>query len=475
MHYRSTLLCIPVVALFLAVAGNASAAPGSCELFASPTGSDAAAGTASAPVQTVSRLAHILRPGQVGCLRAGAYQGEGETYKELKISTPGITIASAPGEVAEIDARIWIAQGADGVTFERLLMEGANSRDLPSPTVNADDASFREDEVTNGHTTICFDLGNVTFGKAIGTVIEDSVVHACGEMPSTNQEHGIYLSDAENTVIRRNWIYDNVDRGIQLYPDAQNTLITENVIYGNGEGIIFSGNDEVAASGSVVTHNLIADSQIRRNVESSYPEGGPHGVDNEVRENCISGAPSAYYAGRGGSGIQEPELGFTASDNVTAAPQFVNAAAGDLQLASDSACGSMLGVVAALQPGPPGVGPVAPILPIIPPVSVGGSPEAGSAPVTPETIPTANAPTKPAAGTSAVTAAKSGDGASKSIANGGVVIAAVSGAKPVQQAHRRRHGKVTPKRSADRRRVLRRQERTAAQRRARAAARKVVG
>jgi hypothetical protein len=338
MHYRSTLLCIPVVALFLAVAGNASAASGSCELFASPSGSDAAAGTASAPVQTVSRLAQILRPGQVGCLRAGVYQGEGETYKELKISTPGITIGSAPGEVAQIDARIWIAQGADGVTFERLLMEGANSKDLPSPTVNADDASFREDEVTNGHTTICFDLGNVTFGKAIGTVIEDSVVHACGEMPSTNQEHGIYLSDAGATTIEGNWIYDNTDRGIQLYPDVQGTRIIDNVIYGNGEGIIFSGNEEVAASDNLVEGNVIAESRIRRNVESFYPAGAPVGTDNLVSGNCLFGAATPFYAGSDGSGVETDPRGFAVTDNVVGRPEFVDPAAADFRLRPGSAC-----------------------------------------------------------------------------------------------------------------------------------------
>jgi hypothetical protein len=450
MPFRRILLCAAALVAFLAFAGNASAA-GTCELYAAPTGFDAAAGTATAPVQTVSRLARILQPGQVGCLRTGVYAGEGSTYKELKITTPGITIASAPGEVAEIDARVWIARGADRVSFERLMLEGANSRDLPSPTVNADDATFREDEVTNDHTSICFVLGNTTYGKAVGTVIRDSVVHGCGETPSTNQEHGIYLSDAEDTVIRRNWIYDNVDRGIQLYPDAQDTLITENVLYGNGEGIIFSGNMEVAASGTVVTHNLIADSQIRRNVESFYPEGGPHGVDNEVRENCIFGAPSAYYAGRAGSGIQEPEVGFAARGNVTAAPQFVNAVAGNFQLTTGTGCAPVLGTAALLEPGLPGVGPTPPALPIIQPVGIVESP--ALAPTVTKTEASAPVPSTP------------GNSSTRSTALASAVVAG----KPVRHAKRHRrpayHGKGVGKRS----------DRHDAARRKRAAARKGDG
>ena len=65
-----------------------------------------------------------------------------------------------------------------------------------------------------------------------------------GPLPSTNKDHGIYVTNAKDTVIRDNWIYDNVDRGIQLYPDAQHTRITGNVIDGNGEGVVFSGDGQ---------------------------------------------------------------------------------------------------------------------------------------------------------------------------------------------------------------------------------------
>ena len=194
----------------------------------------------------------------------------GDPFRELKITRPQITLTSAPGEQAQISARLWIARGADGVTISELQLDGANSRDLPSPTVNADGAVFRHDDVTNGHTSICFALGSPVWGRAGNTLIEENRIHGCGQVPSTNQEHGIYLSAADDTVIRGNWIYDNADRGIQMYPDAQRTVITGNVIYGNGEGLIFSGDEGVASSGARVSGNVIADSRIRRNVESYY-------------------------------------------------------------------------------------------------------------------------------------------------------------------------------------------------------------
>jgi parallel beta-helix repeat protein len=333
------------ITLALALSATGYGATPTCDLYASPSGSDAAPGTLTEPLMTVQRLADSLGPGEVGCLREGVFAGSGapgDPYSEVKITRPGITLTSAPGEQATISARLWIARGADGVTISELHLDGANSRDLPSPTVNADGAVFRHDEVTNGHTSICFAIGGPVWGRARKTLIEGNRIHACGQLPATNQEHGIYLSAADDTVIRANWIYDNADRGIQLYPDAQRTVISGNVIYGNGEGLIFSGDEAVASSGARVTGNVIADSRIRRNVESYYPGGAPTGTDNTVRSNCIHGAPGAYYGGPDGSGVDSPQVGFTATGNVNRAPQLVDASAGDFRLVAGSACAGVL-------------------------------------------------------------------------------------------------------------------------------------
>lgn len=334
---------LSVIIALAAIPSTAAASVGGCDLYASPAGSDTAGGTASSPFKTVQHLADALVPGQVGCLREGTYEGysaPGETFKQLKVTRPNISLTSAPGEQARIDARVWIAQGANGVTFENLYLDGANSKTLPSPTVNAENDVFRHDEVTNDHTGICFTLGITGYGEARGTLIEGNRIHACGALPSTNQHHGIYVADAENTMIRDNWIYDNVNRGIQLYPNAQKTTITGNVIYGNGEGIIFSGDATEASSGSMVTHNVIADAQIRSNVESFYEAGAPIGANNVVKENCTYGAASSYYAGSDNSGVQQPQVGFTASNNIVTKPVFVNAAKGDFRLISGNGCAS---------------------------------------------------------------------------------------------------------------------------------------
>jgi Right handed beta helix region len=327
------VLLIVVGVLLLLSRGSSDNTTVSCDVVAGPAGARAMIGA--------------LRPGETGCLRAGEYR-----FDELKLTRPEIELASAPGEWATLRGRLWIAAGADGITIRDLGLDGVNGAALPSPTVNADRTTFADVDVTNHHTGICFDIGNAVFGRATGTVIEDSRVHDCGQVPSTNMQHGIYLSDAGDTTIEGNWIYDNADRGIQLYPDVQGTRIVDNVIYGNGEGIIFSGNEEVAAGDTLVEGNVIADSRIRRNVESFYPPGGPVGEDNVVTRNCVFGAAAPYYDGPEDSGVESDPRGFTFADNVVGRPEFVDPAAGDFRLRHGSPCGK----AAAATAGVPAAG-----------------------------------------------------------------------------------------------------------------------
>jgi parallel beta-helix repeat protein len=229
--------------------------------------------------------------------------------------------------------RLWIKQGANGVTISALDIDGTNAGALPSPTVNGNDAQFLGVDVTNHHTEICFVIGS-SWGRAQRTVIKGSRIHDCGKLPSQNQDHGIYVSEADDTQIIDNVIYANADRGIQLYPDAQRTVVRGNIIDGNGEGIIFSGAGSTAASGSIVEGNVLSNATIRTNVESWYPAGTPAGSDNVVRGNCL-------WQGAGGT-QNTSSGGFTMTSNKVVDPQYVNRAAGDFRLKSGSACANYL-------------------------------------------------------------------------------------------------------------------------------------
>jgi Right handed beta helix region len=323
------VLLVALAACAASWPAGAAAASSSCTRFAAPYGSDAASGAEADPFASVGRLVDSLGPGETGCLFGGTYA---EDVKVTHGGTPAapVTLRSRAGERATLRGRLWVAEGAADVVVEGLNLDGRNAGGLPSPTVNGDRVVFRGNDVTNYHTAICFVLGSATgWGVAETVVIERNWIHDCGRLPSTNHDHGIYVETARNAQIVDNLIYDNADRGVQLYPDAQGTLVAYNVIDGNGEGVIFSGDGRTASSGNSVTANVITNSTLRFNVESWWPDGSPVGTENRAERNCL-------WSGHEGN--IGPEVGFTARDNVVANPRFADRAAKRFTLAPDSPC-----------------------------------------------------------------------------------------------------------------------------------------
>lgn len=332
-----------------------TAAPASaagCDYVASTSGSDQAAGSATAPFRTVQHLVSQLSAGQTGCLRAGTYN-ENVTFSHSGAAAAPITLTSYPGDVRPtVIGRMWLPSGSDYVTVSNLGLVGVNSGNLPSPTVDDAHASFIGNDVTDNHTAICFDLGDDTgtYGTAHDVLIQGNRIHHCGVMPAANHDHGIYVEEAVNTHILDNIIYDNADRGVQLYPDSRGTLIEGNVIDSNGEGIIFSGDFGRASSDNVVENNVITNSSLRNNVESWYPTGNPVGQSNIVKNNCIEGGARAARNG----GVDTSGGGFTATDNVVADPHYANPSAGDYTVSPSSPCAAILaGAPAPSQTPPP--------------------------------------------------------------------------------------------------------------------------
>ncbi len=332
------------ISLLSVARAGAEVSPVSCDRVASPGGSDSASGAPAAPVRTAAALIAGLAPGQVGCLRAGTYAGGLRVNHGGAAGAP-IVVRSYPGEQAVITGRVYVPSGSDYVTFAALSLDGnfQSGERLPSPTVNANHVTFESDDVTNDHNGICFDIGSATWGFADSTVIAHDRIHDCGVLPSTNQQHGIYVQDATNTQIVDNVIVNNVDRGIQLYPNSTGAVITGNVIANNGEGIIFSG-EGTSSNNNLVEHNLIVNSKLRSDVESWYPSGTPRGVGNLVRGNCVSTRAINTSSG-----------GFSAQNNLTVAPSELSATSdGSYAPAPGSACAALLGATIGAE-GPEGV------------------------------------------------------------------------------------------------------------------------
>src|SRR5919202_6432600 len=338
---RLTMLAAATT-LALAAAGTPTAAADdpSCTRVAAPTGSDSAAGTDAAPYRTAQMLVDSLSPCDVGCRRAGTYHEDVTFNRGGSGETARLTIRSYAGERATISGRLYIPDRANYVTVERLDLDGHDAPmcgskpdcHLPSPTVNGDHVVFQDNDVTNRHLGICFNLGAAGYGRAVDDVIQRNRIHDCGVLPANNHEHGIYLAYSDNVQILNNVIFDNADRGVQLYPDAQHTLIKGNVIDGNGGGVIFSGAGSTASNDNVVENNVITNSKLRHDVESWYPD--LIGSGNKVRNNCVYGGKQGPLSGG---------YGFDIGTNLKVDPRYVDRAGKDFRLASGSPCAAVLG------------------------------------------------------------------------------------------------------------------------------------
>lgn len=310
-----------------------------CNRYASTSGSDSNSGTLELPYRSVGKLVGTLTAGQTGCLLGGNFAGNVSIRNGGQPGSP-ITLTSAPGYRATIAGVLWVADSANDVTIADLNLNGANSNATPSPQVNGDRVTLRGNDITNQHTGICILLGGsfVHYGRADGAVVEGNRVHNCGRLPQTNHDHGIYVEAARGTRIVSNWFYDNADWGIHLYPDADATYIAYNIIDGNGKGVIFAGersggeySSSYSSDNNIVELNIVSNPSIGSNIESWW--GGPVGVGNVARSNCMWKA--------GSSGLDLSGGGFSADSNVTADPLYVNRAAKDFRLQAGSPCAAM--------------------------------------------------------------------------------------------------------------------------------------
>jgi parallel beta-helix repeat protein len=317
----------------------AASADVNCTKVASPSGSDSAAGTADAPYQTANKLANSLSAGDTGCLRTGTYIQDVRMGEGGEAGAP-VTLTSYPGERAKVVGRFYVPKNSNYVTVSNLDLngtpaQGTNDDNDPSPTINAENVSFTGNDVTNDHNAICFLVGTTGWGAAKNTLIDGNRIHDCGRLPAENHAHGIYVELSTDATITNNVIYDNADRGVQLYHDAQGTKISGNVIDGNGEGILFSGDYGYASSNNIVEDNIITNSVARANIESWYPEDNPIGHGNVVRDNCISGGRQDD----GNGGVSSP-WGFKLEGGnvLSKSPKFVDRDAKDFRLQAGSPC-----------------------------------------------------------------------------------------------------------------------------------------
>lgn len=266
-------------------------------IYASPAGNDANAGSAQSPLRTLKAAHDKAKPKDCVVLFPGKYSGDVTFTKRLYVY-PRSSVARAL-----IEGRLVCAPQSAGMRISSVNLDGRNAQALPSWTVNAPDVVFEDVVASNYHQEIGFLVGS-DWGRADKFKLLDSVVHNCGRLDRqanpNEQDHGIYVGASTGFSIEHCQIFNNADRGIQLYPDAQDGLIEECTIVNNGTGVQFSGAGAKTSSGNRVRGCTITGNKstlsTRYDVMSWYPFGTPAGTDNVV-EGCVVGTQPPTLVG----------------------------------------------------------------------------------------------------------------------------------------------------------------------------------
>lgn len=311
-----------------------------CTRIVDTNGSDTNPGTEQAPWQSIQKLATSLTAGQTGCIKNGTYSVANSTntltLTASGTSTSRIVIRSYPGHRATIKAGVWIK--GNFITMEKLNFDGSTNTETVSLPITGDDAIVQDSDITDKNTGICVSPGLYNGERAERTIIQRNRIHNCGRLPVTNHDHGIY-SYGFDTQIIGNWIYDNADYGVHLYPDAQRNVIKYNVIDGNGMGMTFAGLNSQTSNDNVAENNVISNAKVRW-LFGTYWEDAV-GTGNVVRNNCYYATNATPYY-NSNNGIDPEVGGFTLSGVITGDPRYVDRANKDFRLGAGSPCIAVL-------------------------------------------------------------------------------------------------------------------------------------
>jgi parallel beta-helix repeat protein len=310
-----------------------------CSRVASPVGSDRSSGRARSPYRTVRRLVESLRPGMVGCLRAGKYGGVSYSSDMNRSGTSNarITLRSYPGERATLQGAI----NVDGnwITLTKLKIDvtttpQGGTNDCGGP--NYGNLILAGSNIVLDHNEISASnqrqSGNGVYVTGSNEVIRFNRIHNVGAC--NGYDHGIYVASSHHFRIEYNWIYDcRAGWGIQLFPNATDGRIRHNIIDGCGSGITISGSGDNTSRNNLIDHNLITNSVGFGRDNTGTAVAGccndtPDG--NLVTRNMFWGnADGAFdsYVGRS----------YIARHNISVNPRYVNRAAKDFRVRSSRA------------------------------------------------------------------------------------------------------------------------------------------
>jgi hypothetical protein len=309
------------------------------QLYVSPNGNDANAGTQAAPFKTISRAAALAKPGTLVHVAPGTYAGNvlsspsGTASARIRYVSDALGAAKIVGTGTEFH---WNNNGSyvDIVGFDVTGPGRGGILNMGSYTLIA--YNHVHNLAVSGGCTGSGGAGivNANYAASDGDII-GNVVHDIGVPGSCNGVQGIYHSCLRGRILN-NISYRNSSFGIHLWHAADQVTVVNNTVFANGSsgmgGGIVSGRGDTGAG--ILTNTRIANNIVFNNLRSGiiqYCYAGDNciGSGNVTTNNLVYG---------NGSGNISLKVG-TATNTITADPQFVNYqsnGSGDYHLKSTS-------------------------------------------------------------------------------------------------------------------------------------------
>jgi parallel beta-helix repeat protein len=253
------IILISLAAILGPVTGEAA------QYYVSPTGSDLAAGTSTAPWKTLQHAADVSAPGDRITARPGSYVGfdlrhSGTAALPIEFDAqPGVQITS-PSQVRHNSSGAFL----DGINLEGasyITIDGFSVNGMPEAGVRS--VGFSDDFASHVTVRNVTATNNGVWGIFTGHV-NDLLIES-NQTSGSIEQHGIYVSNSgDRPVIRDNVIFNNHGSGIHMNGDLSQ----------GGDGII---------SGAVISGNLVYNNAIPN---STFPTlGGGSGINMDGVQN----------------------------------------------------------------------------------------------------------------------------------------------------------------------------------------------
>jgi parallel beta-helix repeat protein len=287
-------------ALLLASTASAST------LHVAPNGSDAAAGSDTAPFATIQHAADRAQAGDSVIVHAGTYTG----FTVERSGTQAAPITFTADGAVNIDGASTSNRDAIEVDGSYVTIDGFTVTHATRSGISV---------IEGDHVTIRNNKTDQNGKWGIFTAFANNVVIENNEASRSGEQHGIYASNtADNVVIRGNKVWGNAMCGIHMNGDISqggtgmvtHALVENNNIYDNG-----------TAGGSAINGDGVKDSVIRNNVlDNNHASGislyqidaGEPSTGNQVVNNTIRMATTARFA----LNIQDGASGNTFRNNI---------------------------------------------------------------------------------------------------------------------------------------------------------------